>query len=65
MSTSSRKLTWLFDRNVQLRDDYLELKRTWKQDNGKREVLIWLLMKPIDGLIRLREKGSVYLESSK
>ena len=47
--------------------------------SGKREVLIWLFMQPIEkvslkdwcciklinGLIRLREKGSVYVENSK
>ena len=30
MSTSSIKLTWLLEKNAQLRDDYLQLKRTWK-----------------------------------
>ena len=36
VSTSSRKLTWLFDKIAQLEDDYLKLKRTWKQER-KRE----------------------------
>ena len=35
VSTSSRKLTWLFDKIAQLEDVYLKLKRTWKQE--KRE----------------------------
>ena len=77
MSTSSRKLTWLFDKYAQLADDYLKLGRTWEQEDGKREVLIGLFMKPIEklrlkdwsciklinGLIRAREKGSVYVEN--
>ena len=36
MSASSRKPTWLFEKNVHLRDEYLKLKRAWKQENGKR-----------------------------
>ena len=69
MSTSSRKLTWLFDKNAQLRDDHLEVKWTWQQESAKRELLIWLFMKPIEhlslkdwscikltGQIRLRER---------
>ena len=73
------ELTWLFDINAQFRDDCLELKRTWKQESGKRVVLIWLFMKPIEnlslkdwcciklinGLIRLREKGALYVENWK
>ena len=72
MSTSSRKLTWLFDKNAQLRNDYLKLKQTWKQEREKREVLRCLIMAPkenwslkdwscvklINGLIRFKEKGS-------
>ena len=50
LSTSGRKLTWLFDKNAQLRDDYLKLKRTWKQESGKREGLMWVFMKPIENL---------------
>ena len=79
MSTSNRKLTWLFDKNAQLRNDYLKLKRTWKQESGKRKVLIWLFLKPIgnlsfkdwshikliNGLIKLRGKGSIYVENWK
>ena len=75
MSTSSRKLTWLFDKNAQLRDDYLKLQRTWKQESGNTEVLIWLLMKPIEnlsladwscktlinGLIRLKERKDQFM----
>ena len=73
-STSSRELV---DKNAQLRNDYLKLTRTWKQESGKREVLIWLFVKPIEnlslkdwrciklinGLIRLREKASVFVEN--
>ena len=36
MFTLSRKLTWLFEKNAQLRDDYLKLKRTWKQEIWER-----------------------------
>ena len=36
MSTS-RKLTWLFGKNAQLRDDYLKLKRIWKQESGGKK----------------------------
>ena len=50
VSTSSRKLTWLFDKIAQLEDVYLKLKRTWKQEKWKREVLIWLFLKPIENL---------------
>ena len=71
MFTLSRKLTWLFEKNAQLRDDYLKLKRTWKQEIGKGEVLVWLFMKPIENLslkdcikrmngqITLRDRGSI------
>ena len=31
MSTSSTKLTWLFDKNAQLGDDDLKMLRTWKR----------------------------------
>ena len=33
--------------NAQLRDDYLKLKRAWKQENGTNVVLIWLFVKAI------------------
>ena len=78
-SASSAMLTLPFEKNAQLRDDYLKLKRTWKQESGKRAVLMWLFMKPIEnsnvrdwsctrrinGQIRLKEKRSTYLENWK
>ena len=57
VSTSSRKLTWLFEKSAQLRDDYLKLKRTWKQESGKRKALIWLFMKPIENKDRINLSG--------
>ena len=38
MSTSSRKVTWLFQKNAQLRDEYLMLKRTWNKKVGKEKL---------------------------
>ena len=78
MSTSSRKLKWLFEDNAQHRDDYLRLKLTWKEV-GNEEMLIWLFMKPIknsnlkdwncarriSGLISLKEKRLIYAEKWK
>ena len=35
----------LTGKSTSCRDDYLKLKRTWKQESGKREVVMWPFMK--------------------
>ena len=69
MSTSSRKPKWLFEESAQLRDGNLRLKKTWTDEIGNKEILMWPSMKPIETsnlkdwstkrineLIRLRER---------
>ena len=66
----NKKLNELFKESVQLRKDDLRLRLKLTEEVGKEEILIFLLMKPIDnmnhkdwspmmrinGLIRLNEK---------
>ena len=76
-NTLKRKQNELLKVNVQLRKDYLRLRRRWTEKVGNREILIllyvksinnlshkdWSCIRQISGLIKLKEETVGYLEN--